>query len=84
MIGKCRHCGSDEIVTDDIVPAESEIVSWTKNETTGKMEPEYSGWTEAIWDAQMPSDPAIPYVCEGCRTYLSIDDILFEEEPTDG
>ena len=80
MIGKCGFCGSDDIVTDDTIPAEASIVAWTKNETTGKMEPEYTGETEIIWDLQLPADPTMPYICNGCRESLNLDNIIFTED----
>ena len=76
---KCPKCGG-EIAAFDDVPGITYISGWTLDPTTGKVEPEWAGETEMIWDGQVPSDRERPYGCRDCGDMFALLELTFTDE----
>jgi hypothetical protein len=61
----CPKCGSDRLASVDVVTTFASIIGWEKN-SAGKLEPQYAGGSEVLWDSQRHYDPKTPYCCRRC------------------
>ena len=67
----------------DTIIGRASIDHFTKDDN-GTLEPEFAGWTEVIWDSQMPElvDGQRQFIDENCDTWLEDQLTIIEDTST--
>lgn len=77
----CPQCGEADIQTNEVVSCSATIKHFALG-ADGVMEPDYTGFTEVVWESQREADKARPYCCGSCDEDLALEDLLIT--PVDG